>query len=56
MNEVEIAIPDSLGLSEEQIKQLAEKFKCELVDVVNNTGQGTPVEVEVRPKIKNQVV
>jgi hypothetical protein len=54
-NEVEIAIPSSLGLSEEQIKQLAEKFKCELVDVVKNSGQ-TPAEVEVRPKVKNQVV
>jgi hypothetical protein len=56
MHEVEIVIPDSLGLSKEQLEELAEKFKCELVDVVNNTGQATPTEIEVRPKVKNQIV
>jgi hypothetical protein len=56
MHEVEVAIPDKLGLTEEQIKQLVEKFKCELVDTVKNAGQGTPIDIEVRPKIKNEVV
>lgn len=56
MDEVEILIPDSLGLSPEQIEQLAEKFRCELVDVTKNAGQGTAIEVEVRTRVKNQVV
>ena len=56
MVEVEISIPHSLGLTPKQIEQLAEKFRCDLVDAAKKTGKGTDVEVEVRPKVKNQVV
>ena len=56
MVEVEIAIPNTLGLSPKQIVHLAEKFRCELVDAAKKAGKATDVEVEVRPKVKNQVV
>jgi hypothetical protein len=56
MVEVEISIPHSLGLTPKQIEQLAEKFRCDLVDAAKKTGKGADVEVEVRPKVKNQVV
>jgi hypothetical protein len=52
--EVEVAIPGSLGLSEEQLKLLREKFKSDLVDVLKSTRPD--VEQEIRPKVKNQVV
>jgi hypothetical protein len=56
MVEVDISIPNTLGLTPKQIEHLAEKFRCDLVDAAKKAGKGTDVEVEVRPKVKNQVV
>jgi hypothetical protein len=56
MVEVEISIPQTLGLTPKQIEHLAQKFRSDLVDAAKKSGKGTDVEVEVRPKVKNQVV
>jgi hypothetical protein len=54
MTEVQVAIPESLGLTKEQLKELKKKFECDLVDVLKSSRPDG--QVEVRPKVKSQVV
>jgi hypothetical protein len=56
--EIELRIPADLGLSAEQVQQLADKFQNELVQVVRGTQAQESAEEtpSLSPKAKSQIV
>jgi len=59
MSEVKVELPSNLNLSEAQQKQLQEKFKNHLVEVLSG-GKGAATvphaKIDVVAKVKNEVV
>jgi hypothetical protein len=54
MSEIELGIPDELGLTSEQVDQLAESLRNEIVSMLRGPQAEAIETIRVRPK--NQVV
>jgi hypothetical protein len=49
MAKLQVAVPESLGLTEQQIKELKTRFTNQLIEVLR--GSQVEIEVRTRPKI-----
>lgn len=59
MSEVKVEIPSDLKLSEAQVKQLQDKFKHHLVEVLSGGQAGATghhPKIDIVAKVKNEVV